>query len=162
MIAAIRPTSHKERESKLRQVIADLEAVDDWHSIILTEAGIGVFDWPLKTDRFYWSPIFKHLLGYADDELSNSLDAWLTRLHPSDRQFLSDEIARVTKSQSERYEGIHRMQHRDGQTMWFLIRATIRYDSNREAERLFGAAIDLSDFQESLVELLASSSQQTA
>jgi len=161
MIAAIRPISPNERESKLRQVIADLEAVDDWHSIILTEAGIGVFDWPLNTDRFYWSPIFKRLLGYDEDELPNSLEAWLAHLHPADRQYLTDEVERVAGEHAERYEGIHRMQHSDGKTIWFLIRAVIRYDSKNEAERLFGAAVDLSDFQESLVALLAKSSQST-
>ena len=32
----------------------------------------GLWDWHIVTDALYYSPRFKELLGYADDEMENS------------------------------------------------------------------------------------------
>ncbi len=50
-------------ETRLMQTIADLEVIDDWYSIILKNAGIGIFDWPLDRNRLYLSPSFTSMLG---------------------------------------------------------------------------------------------------
>ncbi|MBM81041.1 MAG: hypothetical protein CMJ78_10665 [Planctomycetaceae bacterium] len=158
MIAAIRSDARAAREVRLRQTIAELEAVDDWHAIILAQAGIGAFDWPLNSDRFYMSPIFKSLLGYDEEDIPNTYTTWLNHVHSDDR----DRIFHELTTPDERYETILRMRHRDGSTLWFLIRTSVRCNSNREPERLFGAAIDITNFQEELTEVMTEERQRTA
>ncbi|GAI52647.1 unnamed protein product, partial [marine sediment metagenome] len=41
-------------------------------------AKVGVWDWNIKTGKFYLDPIIKNILGYTDEEIPNDLEVWVT------------------------------------------------------------------------------------
>ena len=44
----------------------------------------GLWDWDLRTDQIYFSPRWKAMLGYEDEEVGTSPEEWLGRVHPDD------------------------------------------------------------------------------
>ena len=138
------------RLADLEQTIAELEALDDWHSIVLARADIGIFDWPLQSDTLYLSPSFKKMLGYRDHEFGNSLNDWLKNIHVDDRDRVSSEIELALCDGSEKYRAMHRMKHRNGNSIWFLFRASILRSDDGMPTRMIGAVIDVTDFKNHL------------
>lgn len=105
----------------------------------------GIWDWDLEFGRVYLSPLWKRLLGYADDELVNEFSEWATRLHPEDKQVfyaaLNDEAATATGA----IELEHRLRHKDGSWHWFRMRTTALRDANGQVQRIIGAHEDITE-----------------
>ena len=137
-------------QAELKQTIAELEAVDDWNSQVLSETEIGVFDWPLRSQDFYLSPTLKQMLGYHDHELANSLQSWLSHIHADDYDRVTTSLERAIRSGARKYQVTHRAKHRDGTTPLFLIKASIVRNQQGKPTRLLAAVIDLTSVSEDL------------
>ena len=44
----------------------------------------GVWDVDVRTGHTYYSPMWKKMLGYSDDAIAPTLQAWTQRIHPDD------------------------------------------------------------------------------
>ena len=71
-------TERRRREALLRE---------SEERLMLAFAGAreGVWDWNVETGAVVYSPRWKQMLGYADDEIEPSIRAWELLLHPDDR-----------------------------------------------------------------------------
>ena len=145
----IAPSSYHP-QAQLEQTIAELEALDDWNSQVLDETEIGVFDWPLQSHELYLSPIFKRMLGYRDHELPDSLQAWLSHIHPDDYDRVTTALDQAVRNGARKFEMVHRAKHRNGTTPLFLIKASIVRNSRGTPTRMLGAVIDLTSVSEDL------------
>ncbi len=131
-------------QAELEQTIADLEALDDWNTQVLTETEIGIFDWPLRSQELYLSPIFKRMLGYREHELADSLQAWLSHIHADDYNRVTSALEDAVKGGARKFQMVHRAKRRDGSSPLFLVKASIVRSSDGTPTRLLGAVIDLS------------------
>lgn len=145
----IAPSSYHP-QAELEQTIADLEALDDWNSLILAETDIGVFDWPLHSHELYLSPIFKRMLGYRDHEMPDSLQAWLNHIHPDDYARVTSCLDQAVRGGDRKFQMVHRATHRDGTTPLFLVKASIVRSTDGTPTRLLGAVIDLTTISQEL------------
>lgn len=105
----------------------------------------GIMDWNLANYSVYYSPQWKEILGYSDDELANKFSTWVSRVHPDDLQSAMSAIYKNIASKAEFFETIHRLKHKDGQWKWILGRAKIQYDKNGKAIRVIGTQTDITD-----------------
>src|SRR6185369_6545219 len=53
----------------------------------------GLWDWNLATDRVYFSPRWKLMLGYGHNEIGDSIDEWFNRIHPDDQAQVHQDIS---------------------------------------------------------------------
>lgn len=51
----------------------------------LEGAGDGVWDWNLAENTVFYSKRWKEMLGFAEDQISDSQDEWEQRIHPHDK-----------------------------------------------------------------------------
>ena len=103
----------------------------------------GLWDWDLVKNILYFSPRWKEIIGYADDELPNVLETWEQCLHPDDRSRVQAAISDYLAGRSHTYEIEFRMRHSDGSDRWILTRGQARWDETGKPCRLAGSHTDI-------------------
>ena len=103
----------------------------------------GLWDWKLNEDRIHFSTRWKTMLGFAEDELGDSSDAWFGRIHPSDVDDVTRALANHVSGDAEAFEAEYRMRHRDGGWRWILTRGLALRDRNGHAYRIAGSQTDI-------------------
>ena len=74
----------------------------------------GLWEWRFSSNEVYLSAIWKRQLGYADDELPNSLETWRSHLHPDDAETALATAVRARNEQVPFFENRFRLRHKDG------------------------------------------------
>ena len=108
-------------------------------------SGVGIWDWDIGTGKVYYSPRWKSLFGYAEDEIGESVEDWARLLHPDERdwivKFQDDFLAGTSASVSVEY----RLRHKDGSYRWIVAHAVVVRDEQGKACRLVGSHGDVTD-----------------
>ena len=115
------------------------------YDLITTGINDGIWDWNLRTNEVYFSPQWKRMLGYGDDEVENNFPAWQKLLHPDDAERSTLTIQAFLGGHSPVYELEHRLRHRDGTYRWILARGVASRDAGGRPVRLAGSHIDLTE-----------------
>ena len=93
---------------------AALRESEERLTLAFAGAQAGVWVWNLETGAVVYSPRWKEMLGFSEDEVEPHVSAWERLLHPDDMpraQQASDRVARGEQA----YEGEFRLRHKDGQ-----------------------------------------------
>jgi PAS domain S-box-containing protein len=80
--------------TKQKQIELSLKDSEERLRLAMQFANDGLFDWNLVTNEIYYSPVWKRLLGYEDDELPNDFSVWEKLTH-------SEDVKRSWKMQNE-------------------------------------------------------------
>lgn len=108
----------------------------------------GLWDWNIIDDSIYFSTRWKEMLGFKDDELPNEMSSWQDRVHPEDLKNALDEIEKNINGETDYYENIHRIKHKNGNWIWTLDRGKVQLDKNGKAIRMIGTHRDITNIQE--------------
>ncbi|HEX6034629.1 MAG TPA: EAL domain-containing protein [Anaerolineales bacterium] len=128
-----------------RRAEAELRASQERYMLAAQGANDGLWDWNLSEDRIYYSPRWKSILGYQNDEIGSRPEDWLERVHPDDQIQLRMELAAHLKGQTQHFESEHRIQHKDGTYRWVLTRGLAVQNEQGIAYRIAGSQSDTTD-----------------
>jgi diguanylate cyclase (GGDEF)-like protein/PAS domain S-box-containing protein len=133
------------RTTELRESREALRVSEQRWTLALDGIGDGVWDWDLIADRLYLSPMWKTMLGYAEDEIGDSPEEWRGRLHPEDaarcQQALHDHLAGRTPI----YRCEQRLRRKDGSWQWLLARGkVVERQADDQPRRIIGTHVDIS------------------
>src|SRR4051812_27351404 len=133
-----------------QRTLQRLAESEERHALALKGANDGLWDWDVSLDRVFYSPRWKEMLGYRDAEIGETRGEWLGRVHPDDRAPLTQALdAFVHGTSTQHFEFEHPMQHREGQYLWILARATaVRHATDPGALRVVGSSTDITDHRE--------------
>lgn len=130
-------TRRKEAEAALR------ESEERW-KFALEGSGDGVWDWDAATGTVYFSPQWKAMLGFEENEIGNTLHEWDKRVHPDDRDYVYAEINRHFAGHTPVYSSEHRVLCKDGTYKWVLDRGkVISRTEDGKPLRVIGTHTDL-------------------
>ena len=134
-------------KSEVRYQRAELKAKESKKRFDLTMKAtqVGIFDWNLITDKIYYSPGWKRILGYKENELPNKLSTWETLTFSGDIKKSRQMIDEVINKERNHYELEFRMRHKDGYWVDILSRAEAVFDRRRNVIRLIGTHVDVTE-----------------
>ena len=129
---------------EIRKSAARLEESEERWQFALEGAGDGVWDWDPQTDKVYFSPTWKAMLGYAEAEVGTSAEEWKQRIHPDDRQPVLAAVQRHLQGETPSYQSEHRLRAKDGSYRWVLDRGKVlRRNAEGHPCRVIGTHADI-------------------
>jgi len=126
-----------------RQTEAALRASEERFDLAMRGANDGVWDWNLKSNEVYFSPRWMQIIGYALEEISNSLEEWHRRIHPDDLPQVLEDINAYLDHETESYQNVYRIRHCAGYYVWVLDRGVAVWDTQHKPYRFVGTHMDL-------------------
>ena len=118
--------------------------------------GDGVWDWNASTNKVYFSPGWKRMLGYEESEIGDGLEEWSSRVHPDDLARCQEDLRRHFAGETSVYQNEHRLRCKDGSYRWLQDRGKVmEWKADGRPLRVIGTHTDVSErhaFQQRLEE----------
>lgn len=132
--------------SETKRVDAALKSSEARWQFALEGLDQGVWDWDMETDKVYFSPGWKAMLGYRDDEIGNDLEEWRRRVHEEDLAKAYANMERHFRGGSPIYEVEHRLRCKDGAWRWILSRGKVlECFPDGKPKRMIGTHADVTE-----------------
>jgi PAS domain S-box-containing protein len=129
-----------------RKARQDLKRSEERFSLAMRGANDGLWDWNLESDEVYYSPRWKSMLGYSEDELEATLETWATLVNPDDKDRVLAKVQDYITGKSETFEVELRMRHKEGHELFILARAFLIIDKRTGRPfRLVGTHLDITE-----------------
>ena len=104
----------------------------------------GLWDWNILTDEEYFSPRWKEIIGYRNDELPNHKSSFLENIHSDDRAAV-EAATRGHLEKGEHYSLEFRLRHKNGSYRWVFSRGGAQRDPAGRPVRMVGAITDITE-----------------
>jgi diguanylate cyclase (GGDEF)-like protein/PAS domain S-box-containing protein len=140
-VTIARIKTHLHRSSAERS----LRQSEERYELATRGADLALWDWDLHTGRVYYSPRWKDLLGYSPNELGDSPEEWLGRIHPADAESVREQVQNHRAGCNHSVEIEHRLLHRDGSYRWMLGSAAAVRGLDGQAIRIAGSLKDVTE-----------------
>ena len=131
-----------------------LRISEERFELAVSGSNVGVWDWDLKTGEVYYSPRYKKLLGYAEDEFDNKVESFEDHVHPEDHEAALTALNQHVIGETP-YDVELRMRTRSGEYRWFQARGKSLRNRRGEAVRMVGAIADITDRKQAEAQLFA-------
>jgi diguanylate cyclase (GGDEF)-like protein/PAS domain S-box-containing protein len=122
-----------------------LRESEERYALSARGANDGLWVWDLRTSDVYYSPRWKSMLGYEEEEIGSGPDEWFLRVHPDDAEILRSAIDLHLRGETPHLESEHRMRSRDGSYRWMLSRGLAVRDGSGAATRIAGSQTDVTE-----------------
>jgi len=138
----------KQSESALK------ESEQRWQ-FALEGAGDGVWDLNLQSNKMYYSPKWKEMLGYSDNEITCFLNEWKQKIHPGDYKIVKEELRDLLAGNSRVLDSEHRLLCKNGQYKWIHATGKVMVLSNEgKPQRIIGTQRDITKRKQTEEEII--------
>ncbi|MFV0422704.1 ATP-binding protein [Oleidesulfovibrio sp.] len=132
-----------------------LRGSEERYSLVVGGTNDGIWDWDLISNKVYFSPRWKEIIGYQDHEIANEIPEWTGRVHPDDLPIVLRTHEKYLSRELPYFEVEYRLRHKDGTYRWILGRGLALWSDSDQPYRMAGAHTDITDRKESERELLS-------
>jgi PAS domain S-box-containing protein len=133
-----------EREQDRRRAAEErLRESEERYTLAVRGADDGLWEWDLGSDRVYYSPRWKSMLGFTEDEIGDSVEEWRCRIHPDDLEPSLAALQAHLDGATARFENDHRLRHKNGRYRWVLARGATLRSAVGKPNRLVGLNTDI-------------------
>ena len=115
-----------------------------WH-LAVSGANDGIWDWAPQSGKVYFSERWKTMLGYCGDEIGDTVEEWISRIHPDDLERTMAEVQKHLRGETAFYESEHRLRCKNGDYKWILDRGRAQIDEDGQPLRVAGSHTDISE-----------------
>jgi len=133
-----------------RQAEQELRASEARFALITRGTKDGIWDWDLTTDQIYFSPRWKTMLDYQEDELANHFSTLQTLIHPDDLGVALDHWTTCMEGETDNFTVEYRLKNKHGSYTWILCRGMTLHDDNGNPVRIAGSHTDISGQKQTL------------
>ena len=135
-----------QRTTELQSKTQELAKAEQRLRLAMEATKVGLWDWNIQTGDFYTDAMFRQMLGYQNEELSDhELNPWLEHIHPEDKvEVMPAAMKHLTEAGW--FELEFRIQANDGQYRWVLSRGqTAERDASGAPIRAIGTHLDITE-----------------
>ncbi|MCV6588036.1 MAG: EAL domain-containing protein [Marinobacterium sp.] len=111
-----------------------------------------VYEWSIDDDSLRWFGDIDRMLGYEAGTFSESIDRWLTFIHPDDLPAVKAR-SHLYRQSVDGVQQEYRMRHCDGSYRYWSDRALPLMDDDGQALRWVGVCTDITDQKEQQAQL---------
>ncbi|NNF50800.1 MAG: EAL domain-containing protein [Gammaproteobacteria bacterium] len=122
-----------------------LEHVREQVELATFGANDGMWDWDVKAGTIYFSPRWKSMLGYGEDDLIDSMPHWRDLIHPDDLPEVQSLFRKHLRGDTSLFESTHRLRRKDGDWRWVLSRAKAINNERSVLRRVVGVELDITE-----------------
>ncbi|MEY1554987.1 EAL domain-containing protein [Yoonia sp. R2331] len=130
-------------------LIDDLTERELRWKVAIQSADQGVWDHDKGSGQRFVSDTWRKMRGMpSEEDVHQSVDAWLADVHPDDIDMVKGEIKRHESGETDVINYQYRQRHRDGHWVWILSRGRVveRFDDGRSA-RIIGTDTDITEIK---------------
>ena len=113
--------------------------------LAMDAAGMGAWDWDLKTGRVTWSGDQERLFGLEPGSFGGEFDTFLKLVHADDILPMQRSMAAALANGETHHRDEFRIIRPDGSTRWMLANGRIYYDEQGAPVRMIGVNMDITD-----------------
>ena len=125
-------------ESALREQI-------ERYSLVVAGAHGAIWDWDVPSKRVFYSPQWKEMRGYAEDEVGEDETEWSSGIHPDDAPRVFAAVQAHFEGKSPVFAEEYRIRCKDGTWKWIFDRGMARYDAAGRVVRMAGSETDITE-----------------
>ena len=107
-------------------------------------AGLGCFEWDLKSNELTWSDTLCHIYGVDPKTFTPKVDTFLSMVHPEDREKLQRTFEEALANRSS-FRNQERIIRPNGSVRHLESFAQVECDENGVPTHLIGACLDITD-----------------
>jgi len=122
-----------------------LRESEERYALAARGANDGLWDWDLRSNQIYYSPRWKSMLGYNEQDLGTDPAEWFERVHPDDRERLELHLQAHFRRLITHFQHEYRIRASDQSYRWMLCRGLAVWDENGVATRIVGSQTDITD-----------------
>ena len=124
--------------------------------LALAGGEIGTWDWNIQTGKEIWDAGFADLLGERHEDLNQSFNEFIARVHPHDLAAVRSSAQKHLDGLTPIYAAEFRIRQKDGEWRWVQARGRLmQRDQNGRPLRMLGTMADISDRKSTEEELVA-------
>ena len=120
----------------------ELQASEERYSLAAHGANDGLWDWDFREDRVYFSPRWKSILGFAEEDIGSNPMEWIDRIHPDDKTRVVCDLHAHKNAETPHFECEYRIKNADGGYRWMTCRGLAVSDEDGFAYRMIGSQTD--------------------
>jgi diguanylate cyclase (GGDEF)-like protein/PAS domain S-box-containing protein len=122
-----------------------LRESEERYALSARGANDGLWVWDLRSDDVYFSPRWKSMFGYGEEEIGSTPDEWFSRVHPDDVDILRSALDAHLHGVTPHFENEHRIRTSNGAERWMLSRGLAVRDGDGKAVRIAGSSTDITE-----------------
>jgi PAS domain S-box-containing protein len=131
-------------EKGLLTINKRLQESEERYALAVRGSHIGLWDWEIIDNKVFYSPYFKGMLGYNDNEFKNGIDSFKKVLHPDDYDRVFDLVQQHLLNQTP-YDIEYRLKRKSGDYHWFHAVGQALWDDRGNATRMAGSLTDITE-----------------
>lgn len=137
-----------ELEKRVGNRTQELAASEERFRLVSTATNDVVWDWNLVSNEVWWSESIEKMLGYSVEEMQGGVNAWFEKIHPDDREAITQSVNKAINFGKDQWSGEYRTRRADGSYAFVSNRAYIMHNEYGIPHRMLGSFIDLSNLKE--------------
>jgi PAS domain S-box-containing protein len=124
---------------------AELQETKDSLELVLCASNDGFWEWNLQTGEVYFSPRWKEMLGYEEDEIYDQFSSWEQLIFAEDKIAALNLIEAYNSGGVKEFTTTQRFYHKNGSTVHILVRAIHLKDESGQVVRMIFSHTDVSE-----------------
>lgn len=128
-----------------RMATRKLAEVEERLTLAVRATNDAIWDWDLGSDHIDWNEAIETSYGYGIDAVEPTGGWWLSKVHPDDRQRISDSIHGAIDGSAHDWLEEYRFQRFDGSYADVRDRGYVLRNECGRAVRMLGAMLDQTD-----------------